>query len=69
MQKSKASNIDLEVIEEAVSDIISKKVIDKDFRIFSKSSKSFALPQISDVDVETLYLEKDTLQKSAHESA
>ena len=71
MQKSTASNIDLEVIEEAVSDMVTKKIIDKDFRIFSESSKSFASHQISDVDFETLYLEKDTLQIqiSAHKSA
>ena len=70
IQKSTASNIDLEVIEETVSDMVTKKIIDKDFRILNESCNSFALPQISDDVVETLYLEKgsEILQKSAHES-
>ena len=68
IQKSTASNIDLEVIEETVSDMVTKKIIDKDFRILNESCNSFTLPQISDDDVETLYLEKGikTLQKLAH---
>ena len=67
IQKSTASNIDLEVIEETVSDMVTKKIIDKDFRILNVSCNSFTLPQISDHDIETLYLEKGskTLQKSA----
>ena len=70
IQKSTASNIDLEEIEETVSDMVTKKIIDKDFRILNESNNSSALPQISDDDVETLYLEKgsETLQKSVHES-
>ena len=56
IQKSTASNIDLEVIEKTVSDFVTKKIIDKDFRILSKSCNSFTSPQISDDDVETLYL-------------
>ena len=70
IQKSSASNIDLEVIEETISDMVTKKIIDKDFRILNESCNSFALPQISDDDIETLCLEKasETLQKSAHES-
>ena len=67
IQKSTASNIDLEqryyieVIAETVSDMVTKVIIDKDFRI---------LPQISYDVVETLYLEKGSkiLQKSTHES-
>ena len=66
IQKSTASNIDLEqryyieVIAETVSNMVTKIIIDKDFRI---------LPQISDDVVETLYLEKgsEILQKSTHE--
>ena len=58
IQKSTASNIDLEVIEETVSDMVTKKIIDKDFRILNESCNSFTLPQILDHDVETLYLEK-----------
>ena len=70
IQKSTASNIDLEVMEETVSGMVTKKIIDKDFRILNESCNSFALPQISDDVVETLYLEKgsEILQKSAHES-
>ena len=55
IQKSTASNIDLEqryyieVIAETVSDMVTKVIIDKDFRI---------LPHISYDVVETLYLEK-----------
>ena len=66
IQKSTASNIDLEVIGETVSDMVTKKIIDKDFRILSESCNSFTLPQISDDVVETLYLEKgsETIQKS-----
>ena len=68
--KSTASNIDLEVIEETVSDMVTKKIIDKDFKVLNESCNSFTLPQISDDDIETLYLEKgsESLQKSAHES-
>ena len=57
-QKSTASNIDLEVIEETVSDMVTKKVIDKDFRILNRSCNSFRLPQISDDDIETSKLSK-----------
>ena len=66
IQKSTASNIDLEVIGETVPDMATKKIIDKDFRILSESCNSFTLPQISDDVVETLYLEKgsETIQKS-----
>ena len=66
IQKSTASNIDLEVIGETVPDMATKKIIDKDFRILSESCNSFTLPQISDDLVETLYLEKgsETIQKS-----
>ena len=50
--------------------MVTKKIIDKDFRILNESCNSFTSPQISDDDVETLYLEKgsETLQKSAPES-
>ena len=50
--------------------MVTKKILDKDFRILNESCFSFTLPQISEVDVETLYLEKGikTLQKPAHES-
>ena len=59
IQKSTASNIDLEVIEETVSDMVTKKIIYKDFRILNESCNSFTLTQILDDDVETLYLEKN----------
>ena len=67
IQKSTACNIDLEVIGETVSDMATKKIIDKDFRILNESCNSFTLPQISDDVVETLYLEKgsETIQKSS----
>ena len=70
IQKSTASNIDLEVIEKTVLDKVTKKMIDKDFRILSESGNSFTSPQISDDDVEALYVEKvsETLRKSAPES-
>ena len=70
IQKSTASNIDLEVIEETVSDMVTKNIIDKDFRILNESCNSYTLPQISDDVIETLYLEKGskTLDKSVHES-
>ena len=70
IQKSTASNIDLEVIEKTVLDMVMKKIIDKDFRILNESCNSFSSPQISDDDVKTLLLEKGskTLQKSAPES-
>ena len=57
-------------MEETVSDMVTKKIIDKDFRILNESRNSFTLPQISDDVVETPYLEKgsESLQKSAHES-
>ena len=57
-------------MEETVSDMVTKKIIDKDFRILNESRNSFTLPQISDNVVETPYLEKgsESLQKSAHES-
>ena len=50
--------------------MVTKKIIDKNFRILNESCNSFTLPQISDDVVETLYLEKgsEILQKSAHES-
>ena len=70
IQKSTASNIDLEVIEETIPDMVTKNIIDKDFRILNESCNSYTLPQISDDVTETLYLEKGskTLQKSVHES-
>ena len=70
IQISTSSNIDLEVMEKTVSDMVTKKIIDKDIRILNESCKSFSSPQISDDDVETLLLEKEskTLQKSAPES-
>ena len=70
IQKSTASNIDIEVIEKTVSDMVTKKIIDKDFRILNESCNSFSSPRISDDDVETLLLEKgsEALQKSAPES-
>ena len=70
IQKSTASNIDLEVIEETVSDMVTKNIIDKYFRILNESCNLYTLPQISDDVTETLYLEKGskTLQKSVHES-
>ena len=70
IQKSTISNIDLEVIEKTVSDMVTKKTIDKDFRILNESCNSFSLTQISDDDVETPLLEKgsEALQKSAPES-
>ena len=66
--KSTASNIDLEVIEETVWHMVTKKFIDKDFRILNESWNSFTLSHILDDDVESLYLEKEskTLQKSPH---
>ena len=50
--------------------MVTKKIINTDFRILNRSCNSFTLPQISDDDFETLYLEEgsETLQKSAHES-
>ena len=65
IQKSRVSNIDLEVIEKTVSDMATKKIIDKDFRILNESCNSSTSPQIS----ETLHLGKgsETLQKSAPE--
>ena len=73
IQKSTASNIDLEVIEKTVSDMVTKKMTDKDFKrikVLNESCDSFTTPQISDDDVETSRLEKGsgTLQKSAPES-
>ena len=58
IQKSTASNIELEIIEETVSDMDTKKINEKDFRILTESCNSYSLPQIWDDDVETLYLEK-----------
>ena len=58
IQKSTASNIELEIIEETVSDMDTKKIIHKDFRILNDSCNSYSLPQIWDDDVEALYLEK-----------
>ena len=37
IQKSTASNSDLEVIEKTVSDMVAKKITDKDFRILNES--------------------------------
>ena len=37
IQKSTASKIDLEVIEETLPDMVTKKFIDKDFRILNES--------------------------------
>ena len=50
--------------------MVTKNIIDKDFRILNESCNSFTLLHISDHDIETLCLEKGskTLQKSAHES-
>ena len=50
--------------------MVTRNVIDKDFRILNKSCNSFTLPQVSDNDVEALYLKKgsQSLQKSTHES-
>ena len=62
IQKPTASNIDFEAIEESVSDMVAKKILDKDFRILNESCNSFTLQQISDADVETLYL--DTLNNN-----
>ena len=66
IRKSTASNIDFQT----VSDMVTKSIIDKDFRILNESSNPFTLPQISDDDVEFLYLENgsEALQKLAHES-
>ena len=57
-------------MEETVSDMVTKKIIDKDFRILNESCNSSTSPQISDDDVETLRLEKGskTPQKSPPES-
>ena len=70
MQNPTTTSVDVEVAEETVSDIVTKKIIGKDFWILNESCNSFNLPQISDDIVETLYLEKgsEILQKSAHES-
>ena len=70
IQKSTASDIDLEVKDKTVSDMVTKKIIDNDFRILNDSCNSFSSPKISDNEVETLLLEKgsETLQKSASES-
>ena len=70
IQKSTASNVDLGVIEETVSDMVAKIIIDKDFRILKGFCNSFTLLQISDEDVETIYLGKgrQSLQKLPHES-
>lgn len=46
VQKSTASNIDLEIIEETVSGLVTKKIIDKVFRILNESCDFFTLPQI-----------------------
>ena len=50
--------------------MVTKNIIDKDFRILNESCNSYTLPQISDDVIETLYLEKGskTLDKSVHES-
>ena len=58
IQKSTASNIDLEVIEKIVSEMVMKKITDKDFRILNESCSSFTSNQFSDDEVETLYLKK-----------
>ena len=58
IQKSTASNIDVKVIEETVSDMVTQKIIDKDFRVLNESCNSFTLTQVSDDDVENLHLEK-----------
>ena len=52
IQKSTASNIDLEVIEETVLDMVTKKIIDKDFRVLNESCNPFSLSQISVENVE-----------------
>ena len=68
IQKSTASNNDLEVIGKTV-DMVAKKITDKDFRILNESCNGFTLPQFLDDEVKTLYLEKgnQSLQKLAHE--
>ena len=50
--------------------MVTKNIIDRDFRILNESYNSYTLPQISDDVIETLYLEKgsEILQKSVHES-
>ena len=69
IQKSTASNSDLEVIEKTVSDMVAKKITDKDFRILNESCNWFTLPQFLDDEVKTLCLDKgnQSLQKLAHE--
>ena len=59
IQKSTASNIDLEVIEKTVSDMVTKKIIDKDFRILNESCNSFTSFQISDDDVKLFTWKKE----------
>ena len=44
VQKSTASNIDLDLIEKTVSDMVTKKIIDTDFRILNESCNSFTSP-------------------------
>ena len=70
IQKSTASNIDLEIIELTVSDMVARKSIDKDSRILNESCNSFTLPRIPYHHVETLDLEKGSQspQKAGHKS-
>ena len=70
IQKLTASNIDLEVIEKTASDMVTKNHWWRLQNFKRKVRNSLTSPQISEDDVETLYLEKgsETLQKSAPES-
>ena len=70
IQKSTASNIDLEIIEETVSDMVERKSIGKDSRILNESCNSFTLPRIPYHHVETLDLKKGSQspQKAGHKS-
>ena len=45
IQKSTSSNIELEIIEETVSDMDTKKIIEKDFKILNESCNSYSLPK------------------------
>ena len=47
-EKSTASNNNLEVIEETVSNMVANKFIDKDFRILKESCNLFTLAEILD---------------------
>ena len=68
IQKSTASNSDLEVIEKTISDMVAKKSLTNEW-ILNESCNWFTLPQFLDDEVKTLCLEKgnQSLQKLAHE--